>query len=210
MSYSKKPWYEVRERIQKEHGEDGWTRFALALKYTNANINEKRRDPDNLYSPDVSSMGKKIVLLVASLCTASLLACGDVTGGANAGPLTAQEAKELFEQLPYRYKFRRAPTREETDEVLAGRAFGPHRTVLNFGLSLGESPKLVPVPKAGVSDSYVYSDAGFAFTSDLDVDRVSGALTPRKSYRQYRQAAHMEVELTDKLCVAVTGEHCPI
>jgi hypothetical protein len=51
-NYQSLIWWRVRERIQQEQASSGWTRVALAMKYTMANLNEKKHDPDNLYGPN--------------------------------------------------------------------------------------------------------------------------------------------------------------
>ncbi len=43
-------WWQVRRRIQEAEGEPGWTRAALAMKHTKANLHDKKHDPDNLYN----------------------------------------------------------------------------------------------------------------------------------------------------------------
>jgi hypothetical protein len=50
-SYSDKPWYEVKRRIETSEG-NNWTRFALALKHTEAHIDAKKHTPENLYTED--------------------------------------------------------------------------------------------------------------------------------------------------------------
>ena len=50
LSYSNKPWFAVKERIEREEGND-WTRFALALKHTEAHIDAKKHTPENLWGP---------------------------------------------------------------------------------------------------------------------------------------------------------------
>ncbi|MGC1852879.1 MAG: amidase domain-containing protein [Solirubrobacterales bacterium] len=49
-SYSDKSWVVVKKRIEDAEGSN-WTRFALAVKHTNANLNEKKHAPQNLYGP---------------------------------------------------------------------------------------------------------------------------------------------------------------
>jgi DNA-binding beta-propeller fold protein YncE len=50
LSYSDKPWYEVKRRIELAEG-SSWTRFAVALKHTEAHLNAKKHAPENLYGP---------------------------------------------------------------------------------------------------------------------------------------------------------------
>ena len=49
VSYSAKRWSVVKERIEASEGND-WTRFALALKHTEAHVDAKHRTPENLYT----------------------------------------------------------------------------------------------------------------------------------------------------------------
>jgi Putative amidase domain len=48
-NYSDLRWGRVREIIQAEEGGDGWSRVALPLKHTNANLKEKRYEDADLY-----------------------------------------------------------------------------------------------------------------------------------------------------------------
>ena len=50
-NYPHKAWQIVRKRIEEEEGGAGWTRAALAIKHTNANLQEKQHAPENLYGP---------------------------------------------------------------------------------------------------------------------------------------------------------------
>jgi sugar lactone lactonase YvrE len=50
-NYSSLIWWRVRERIQYDQASSGWTRVAIAMKHTKANLNDKKHDPDNLYGP---------------------------------------------------------------------------------------------------------------------------------------------------------------
>jgi hypothetical protein len=49
-NYTSKRWAFVRLSIQENEGSAGWTRAALAMKHTKANLHDKKHDPDNLYT----------------------------------------------------------------------------------------------------------------------------------------------------------------
>lgn len=51
FNYGRKRWLFVKESIGNNSGAGGWSRFALAMKHTAANLNAKKHDPDNLYGP---------------------------------------------------------------------------------------------------------------------------------------------------------------
>lgn len=153
----------------------------------------------------------------------ALAGCGDDSdadaegnpsaGSAQTRVLSAEESKELLRRLPYRYEFREVPKPAGAEAAVAGRAVGPHNTVLNFGVSLGRHTKGVPVPGAGTAESYGYSRGGFIFTTDMFVRGPDGRLVPGPQFKtraQWREVARMEVLMTDKLCKAATGEPCPI
>lgn len=163
--------------------------------------------------------------LLASLLGIAALAwatagCGDdagAEGGAAAGSgeprvLSAKEAKRLLRQLPYHYKFRPAAKPEGAEAAVAGRAVGRNRTILNFGIALGHGHYGVPVPRAGTSYSYGYPRGGFIFTDDEFINGPDGRMMPNPQLHtaaQFDEASHMSVMMTDKLCLAATGEHCP-
>lgn len=149
-----------------------------------------------------------LTLMFVTACVIS--GCGDKGGHRSVDVLAVGQAETFFEELPYQYEFSRVGVPGDGEGALTGRAFGPRKTVLNFGLWLAEAPGLIPVPHAGISGARVYPDAGFAFTSDSNVRRVIGGLTRLKTYEQYRVARHMEFAMTDKLCVAVTNDRCPV
>lgn len=138
---------------------------------------------------------------------------GDIAGGSGeTRVLDAKETEQLLRQLPYRYKFRGVATPKGAEAAVAGHAVGRHRTILNFGIALGHGHYGVPVPRAGISESYGYSRGGFIFTTDTQVRGPDGRLEPGPQFKtaaQWREASHMEVVMTDKLCLAATGEHCP-
>jgi hypothetical protein len=114
--------------------------------------------------------------------------------------------------LPYRYKFRSVTKPEGAEAAVAGQAVGRRRTKVKFGIALGHGNKAVPVPRAGTRYSYGYPKGGFIFTSDLLIEAPDGRLIPNPQIRttaQQNEASEMTVAMTDKLCLAATGEHCP-
>jgi hypothetical protein len=146
--------------------------------------------------------------------------CGDDAGAegeisAGSGEtrvLGPQETMQLLRQLPYRYKFKSVVSPEGADAAVAGRAVGPHRTILNFGIALGHGHVGVPVTRAGTAESYGYPRGGFIFTSDEFIKGSEGRMVPNPQLHtaaQWREASHMEVTMTDRLCLAATGGHCP-
>jgi len=138
---------------------------------------------------------------------------GGIAGGSGeARVLSAKETKQLLRKLPYRYEFRQVATPEGAETAVAGRAMGRHRTIINFGIALGHGYKAVSVPQAGTRYSYGYSRGGFIFTSDLLIEGSDGRLAPNPQLRtaaQQNEASEMTVTMTDRLCLAATGEHCP-
>lgn len=142
--------------------------------------------------------------------------CGGVDAeGANSdetGVLSAKETKRLLHQLPYRYTFRSVATPKGAEAAVAGRAIGAHHTVFNFGIALGHGHYGVPVPRAGTIDSYGFPKGGFIFTGDSLIKDPGGRVIANPKFKtaaQWREAGHMEDMMTDKLCLAATGEHCP-
>lgn len=138
---------------------------------------------------------------------------GDIAAGSGeTRVLGAKETKRLLRKLPYRYKFRPVATPEGAESAVGGRVIGRHRTMVNFGIALGRGHKAVPVPRAGTRYSYGYPRGGFIFTSDLLIEESDGRLAPNPELRtaaQQNEASEMTVTMTDKLCLAATGEHCP-
>ena len=138
---------------------------------------------------------------------------GDIAAGSSeTRVLGAKEAKRLLRELPYRYEFRPVAIPEGAEAAVAGRAVGRHRTILNFGVALGHGHYGVPVPRAGTSESYGYPRGGFIFTNDLLIRGPDGRLVSNPHFHtaaQWDEATSMSVMMTDKLCLAATGDHCP-
>jgi hypothetical protein len=146
----------------------------------------------------------------------AMAGCGNAGAeGAGSGGtrvLGAKETKRVLRKLPYRYEFRPIATPPGAESAVAGQVIGRHRTKVNFGIALGHGHQAVPVPQAGTRYSYGYPRGGFIFTSDLLIVGSDGRLTPNPQLRtaaQQNEASEMTVAMTDKLCLAATGEHCP-
>ena len=134
-------------------------------------------------------------------------------GSPDSSVLSAKETKRLLRQLPYRYAFRPVTKPEGADAAVAGRAVGRYRTVLNFGIALGHGHHAVSVPRAGTIYSYGFPRGGFIFTSDEFIKGKGGRRIERnpalRTAKQWNEVAKMSVNMTDKICLAATGEHCP-
>lgn len=129
-----------------------------------------------------------------------------IAGCGSSRVLSAEEAKHLLLQLPYRYKWREVETPKGASDALAGTAIGRHHTILHFGISLGTEGEPVPVPQSGVRDPLYYYAGGFVFTDDIIVP--GGISKQIHTGSQWDEASRMEVEMEEKLCKRVTGEPC--
>jgi hypothetical protein len=161
-----------------------------------------------------------VCLLSIAVSMWATAGCGDNAGAegdiaASSGEtriLGAKETRRLLRELPYRYEFSSVATPEGAESAVAGRVMGRHRTIVNFGIALGHGHKAIPVPRAGTRYSYGYPRSGFIFTSDLLIERSDGSLAPNPQLRtaaQQNEASEITVSMTDKLCLAATGDHCP-
>jgi hypothetical protein len=159
-------------------------------------------------------LGCLACLVGAAALALAAVGCGE-SGSADfdgTRVLSKKETVQLLRRLPYHYEFRPVATPKDADAAVAGRAVGPHRTVVNFGIALGRGYYGVPVPGAGISEVYGYTRGGFIFTDDLRVKGPDGRFEANPHLHtaaQWRESGHMDVEMTDKLCLAATGEHCP-
>jgi hypothetical protein len=158
-------------------------------------------------------LGIAAVAWIMAGCGDDAGAEGDIAAGSGeARVLGGKETKRLLRQLPYRYTFRAVATPEGAEAGVAGRAVGRHQTIVNFGIALGHGHHGVPVPRAGTAESYGYPRGGFIFTNDLLIKGADGRLAPNPHFHtaaQWDEATSMSVSMTDKLCMAATGEHCP-
>ena len=125
--------------------------------------------------------------------------------------LTAAEAKDALRGLPFRLRFRSVTLPKGAIGAVAGRVEGKHHTRLNFGIALGHETRGVPVPRAGTTEITGYEN--FVFTDDLEVPGRNGKWEPGPQFHtaaQWREAGHMDVELREAICVAETGNVCPV
>ena len=163
---------------------------------------------------------KRLMLFFATASLPLVAGCGSVpaSGAGSAEPvsgkiLTASETKSNLRQLPYRINFRPVALPKGASAAVAERAIGSHQTVLNFGVALGRHPQGVPVPRAGTSELTSYPDGGFVYTDNLQVPGKHEKWEPGPQFHtaaQWREAGHMGVEIREKLCLAATGQVCPI
>lgn len=138
----------------------------------------------------------------------SALACA-IAGCGEAPVLSVEETKHLLRQLPYRYEFREVPTPDGANAAVAGRAFGRHHARFNFGIALGHGSKPVVLRLNPAEIEYHQS---FVFTDDSFIKGPGGHLASNPRFHtaaQWHEAISMIVAMTDKLCLATTGEHCP-
>ncbi|MGC1852880.1 MAG: hypothetical protein WA687_10635 [Solirubrobacterales bacterium] len=146
------------------------------------------------------------------ICATVLAGYGGILERHATSILTESEAKEALRQLPYRYRFRPVDLPEGAEAAIAGTAFGSYKTVLHFGVAFGRSVQGVPVPRAGTSENIGYQDT-FIFTDDLAILNAKGKkiMNPQfNTAKRWREAVEMEVQMTEKLCKAASGEGCGV
>jgi hypothetical protein len=148
-----------------------------------------------------------VIVIGSGICGCGGSEKGEGSGG-SPRVLSSSEAKHLLLQLPYRYTWRQVDLPEGASGALAGKAIGQHHTIIHFGIALGEKPKPVPVPKAGVSGAFYYLGAGFVFTDDLIIPGSSRVGEQFQTEAQWKEAATMEVQMEEAFCREVTHEPC--
>jgi hypothetical protein len=145
-------------------------------------------------------------LALIVLLSLSLQACG---GGTKT--LSEAETKELLRQLPYRFEFRPVADPEGASGAVAGTVYGPHHTVLRFGVSLGEEARQV-----SLGPHTDFGNGGGTETAHVTADEtliVGGKLrfNPRiKTRAQWQTAGDMHVGIEEQLCKEIEGHPCPI
>lgn len=125
--------------------------------------------------------------------------------------LSAPQTKQLLLQLPYHFHWREVELPKGATGGVAGAVIGRHQTIVHFGISLGTEPEPLPVPNAGISNTYYYYGGGFVFTDDTLVQGKEGSVQPGRQFHtasQWRESGNMVVRMQEKLCRAATGKAC--
>lgn len=125
--------------------------------------------------------------------------------------LRTSQAKRALLALPYSYTFRKVALPRGARGALAGRVVGAHKTVLHFGIALGQHPDAVPVPHSGMSEIGQYP--GFVYTDDELVPGRREKWEPGPQFHtaaQWKEVARMSVAMVERLCRAETHQPCPI
>lgn len=153
-----------------------------------------------------------LTCLVAVWVALAVLGCGGAASGSDArDELSVEEAKAILQELPYRYEFREPAIPQGATGAIAGRVHGPHKTWFDFGVALGNNAAPVPVPRSGVSE--VIGNPGFVFTMNdlIPRGRLHWETAPQlKAPVRNRESSRMATEMVEELCLATTGEPCPV
>lgn len=149
------------------------------------------------------------VALAGLLATASLSACGGGASasfgeGADSGGLTPAEVRPALATLPYSIDLKTVEPPAHDSAAFLGTAVGPHHTVLEFTIGLGNQAFAVPLPGIGTMHAISNGAAGFAFNSNSSVGKDF------PSNARWKEVAKMEVEIEERLCRRATGEACPV
>lgn len=125
-------------------------------------------------------------------------------------PPNEAAVKRILRQLPYRFEFRQVPTPEGANVAVAGKVIGSHKTVVNFGISMGGG-NAVPVPHAGTLNAS--GGTAFIVTDDTLIRGKHEKFETGRQFHtdaQWREAAQMMVAIEETLCRARTGKACAI
>lgn len=152
-----------------------------------------------------------IVAVVAAVSCGT--GCGDSSAAEDTEGVTvnAAEAKRVLLKLPYRYEFRQVKLPDGASSAIAGRVYGLHKTWFDFGIAFGNQSMPVSVPRAGVSGAI--GNPGFVFNSNIVVPGRQSRWEAGRQFHtaaQWHESGHMENEMEQSLCKAVTGEPCPV
>lgn len=146
-----------------------------------------------------------IYLLCPSGLFLLLPGCGAASGGDLAtGKLEPADVRPALRTLPFDFTLKRIQGPKGNVASFRGRAHGPHDTMLEFSIGIGDPPKVISVPGAGTGHAVWEGGSGFVFNDD------STAVRKFKTAAQWRQVALMAAEVSESLCKAATGEPCPI
>ena len=144
--------------------------------------------------------------LLAALVTLPVQGCGDGTK-----TLSETEATRLLRELPYRFKFAPVAVPDGAGGAVGGTAYGPHRTVVRFGVALGHGAEPVSLgPHTDLANAT--GGATFRVSSDM-MEVIDGRLEIGRHVKtgaQWRTTANITVAIEEKLCWATEGQACPI
>jgi|SRR5215218_9255403 len=124
--------------------------------------------------------------------------------------LDEAETEQVLELLPYRLEFRPVRTLPHASGAVAGRAVGPHGTVVRFAVSLGRGGEPVRLPPP--SDPEATGGETFRVTDDavVVVDGRPGIAARLDTAAKWKEAARIVVDIEEQLCRATTGKSCSI
>lgn len=126
-------------------------------------------------------------------------------------PPSDSTVKKLLRRLPYRFEFRLVAPPKGASGAVAGKVFGPHNTIINFGIALGGEGRGVPVPHAGTLNAS--GGTAFVVTDDTLIRGKHQEFEAGKQFHtaaQWRETATMMVDIEETLCKAQTGKPCPV
>jgi hypothetical protein len=154
-----------------------------------------------------AGVARAAVAVLAAAAALALQACGGDTK-----TLSKEETEQILrEELPYRFEFRPVEVPKDASGALAGVAYGPHRTVVRFGISLGRGGDRVPLgPHTDLADAT--GGETFRVSSDM-MEIIDGKLEQGRNIEtraQWRTSATMVVRIEDRLCKATEGKPCAI
>lgn len=144
-----------------------------------------------------------ILIAVSALM---LLGCG------GAKTLSEEETKQVLrEELPYRFEFQPVEVPENADGAVGGQMYGPHNTVVRFGISLGRGGDPVSLgPTTDLADAT--GGESFRVTSNM-MEVIDGKIEMGRGIKtgaQWRTSAKMTVAVETTLCEETEGEPCPV
>ena len=156
-------------------------------------------------------VGWRAVAIVFAVATAIVVVAVAVASHSDTKTLSKAETKSLLRELPYRFRFDDVPSPDGASGAVAGRAFGPHRTTIRFGVSLGSGGAPVSL---GPHTDFADATGGETFRVTNDATIIVGDKLERGprivTEAQWRQSATMVVDIEEKLCRATEGKACAI
>jgi hypothetical protein len=147
-----------------------------------------------------------IFLVVALVVGVAFLA-----SRSNTKTLSQAETESLLLELPYRFRFHDVPSPDGASGAVAGRAIGPHHTVVRFGVSLGKEGAALSIgPHSDLADATGGESFRVTNGSTLDVGGRIKAAPWLRTRAQWLESVTMIVAIEEKLCRATEGKPCAI